>query len=43
MNINNNPYDFLNTPALDAMRKLQENSALTAVHELLASSALPLH
>lgn len=30
MSINNNPYDFLNTPALDAMRKLQETGALTA-------------
>lgn len=40
MSINNNPYDFLNTPALDAMRKLQETSALTAVHKLQASSAV---
>ncbi len=30
MSINNNPYDFLNTPALDSMRKLQETGALTA-------------
>lgn len=40
MSINNNPYDFLNTSALDAMRKLQETSALTAVRELQASSAV---
>lgn len=40
MSINNNPYDFLNTPALDAVRKLQETSALTAVHKLQASSAV---
>ncbi len=38
MSINNNPYNFLNTPVLDAMRKLQKTSALTAVHELQASS-----
>ena len=24
MSINNNPYNFLNTPVLDAMRKLQK-------------------
>ena len=34
MSINNNPYDFLNTPALDAMRKLQETSAFAATREL---------
>lgn len=40
MSINNNRYDFLNTPALDAVRKLQESSALTAIRELQASSAV---
>lgn len=34
MSINNNPYDFLNTPALDAMRKLQETGAFVAAREL---------
>ena len=40
MSINNNPYNFLNTPVLDAMRKLQKTSALTAVHELQAQMYL---
>ncbi len=40
MSINNNPYNFLNTPVLDAMRKLQKTSALTAVHELQALSTV---
>lgn len=40
MSINNNPYNFLNTPVLDAMRKLQKISALTAVHELQAQMYL---
>lgn len=31
MSMNNNLYDFLNIPAFDAVRKLQENSALTVV------------
>lgn len=34
MSINNNPYDFLNTPALDAMRNLQETGAFAAAREL---------
>lgn len=34
MSINNNPYDFLNTPALDAMRKLQETDAFSAALKL---------
>lgn len=40
MSINNNHYDLLNTPALDAVRKLQENSAFTAIRELQSSSAV---
>lgn len=39
MSINNNPYDFLNTSALDAMRKLQETSALTAALKMEPTSA----
>ncbi len=39
MSINNNPYDFLNTPALDAMRKLQETGALTAALKMEPTSA----
>lgn len=39
MSINNNPYDFLNTPALDAMRKLQETSALTAALKMETTGA----
>lgn len=34
MSINNNPYDFLNAPALDAMQKLQETGAFAATREL---------
>lgn len=34
MSIDNNQYDFLNTPALDAVRKLQESSTLAAIREL---------
>ncbi len=39
MSINNNPYDFLNTSALDAMRKLQETGALTATLKIEPTSA----
>ncbi len=39
MSINNNPYDFLNTPALDAMRKLQETGALTAALKMETTGA----
>lgn len=39
MSINNNPYDFLNTSALDAMRKLQETGALTAALKIEPTSA----
>ena len=39
MSINNNLYDFLNTPALDAMRKLQETGALTAALKMEPTSA----
>lgn len=39
MNINNNPYDFLNTPALDAMRKLQETDAFSAALKLETTGA----
>ena len=40
MSINNNPYDFLNPPVLDAVRKLQESSTLTAIRELQASNVV---
>lgn len=41
MSINNNQYDFLNTPACDAVRKLQESSTLAAaIQELQTSSAV---
>lgn len=39
MSINNNPYDFLNTPALDAMRKLQETDAFSAALKLETTGA----
>ncbi len=39
MSINNNPYDFLNTPALDAMRKLQETGVLTAALKMETTDA----
>ena len=40
MSINNNPYNFFFFFLLDAMRKLQKTSALTAVHELQAQMYL---
>lgn len=39
MSIYNNPYDFLNTSAFDAMRKLQETSALTAALKMETTGA----
>lgn len=39
MSTNNNPYVFLNTPALDAMRKLQETGALTAALKMETTGA----
>ena len=40
MSIHNNHYDLLNTPALDTVRKLQENSAFNTIRELQSSSAV---
>ena len=40
MSISSNSYDFLNTPALDAVHKLQESNALTGIQDLQTSSTV---